>query len=72
MGSNRIKSLHHNLEYQDPMIGGKNVVFHRTHRSKRGKRDHHYLPDGEYWQRIEKKDAKRIQNEERFYEKLAY
>jgi len=31
MPANRIKSLHHNLK------SGENVIFHRTHRSKRGK-----------------------------------
>jgi len=33
----RYSSLHHNLGFQDPMTGGKNVKFHREHRSKKNR-----------------------------------
>ena len=71
MASRRIKSLHHNLEYQDPMEGGRNVVFHRSHRSKKGRRDIHYDLDDQYWERFDKKYEKIIEKEERRYETLA-
>lgn len=37
MSARKIKSLHFNLEAQDPYVGGPNVVFHREHRSKKGR-----------------------------------
>lgn len=54
------------------MVGGKNVVYHREHRSKKGRRDHHYLLDGEYWDRLNKKAEKRIEKEEKDFTNLAY
>jgi hypothetical protein len=37
MPAKKIKSLHFNLPTQDQYIGGPNVVFHRTHRSRKGR-----------------------------------
>lgn len=34
MSSRRVKSLHHNIQE------GENIVFHREHRSKKGKKFH--------------------------------
>jgi hypothetical protein len=72
MPSRRISSLHHNLSYQDAHTGGKNVVFHRSHRSKKGRRDHHYLQSQEYWDHLEKKMEKFDEIEEKRYKMLDY
>jgi hypothetical protein len=72
MGSTRVKSLHHNLEYQNPVTGGKNVQFHRSHRAKRGRRDHHYIQNGEYLQIFRQKDEERIEKEEKRWKTLAF
>jgi hypothetical protein len=37
MSCRKKKSLHFNLESQDPYEGGKNVVYHRDHRSTKGR-----------------------------------
>lgn len=37
MACRKKKSLHFNLGFQDEYEGGKNVVYHREHRSKRGR-----------------------------------
>lgn len=53
------------------MVGGKNVVFHRSHRTKNGKRDHHYLMNKEYWDRFDKKFEKIIQKQEKRWKNIA-
>ena len=72
MPSRKIKSLHHNLGHQDPMVGGKNVVYHRSHRAKKGRRDHHYLESPEYWNHLEEKMEKYDRLEEKRYKTLDY
>lgn len=72
MPAKKIKSLHHNLDFQDPYVGGKNVVYHRSHRSKKGRRDHHYLESQEYWDRLDKKLEKYDEFEEKRYKNLTY
>lgn len=71
MPAKKIPSLHHNLEFQDPYTGGKNVIFHRSHRTKKGRRDHHYLQDADYWAHLEEKMEEFTQREEKKWEKLA-
>jgi hypothetical protein len=71
MPSKKIPSLHHNLPFQDPYLGGKNVIFHRSHRTKKNRKDIHYLESNEYWNVIEKKFEKFDEFEEKKYKKLA-
>ena len=72
MGSRKNKSLHHNLEFQDPYTGGRNVVYHREHRSKKGRRDHHYIQNPKYWERLVQKAEEKAEIEEKTYENLTY
>lgn len=41
MPAKRIKSLHFNLEPENPFTKGKNIIFHREHRSKKGRNNWH-------------------------------
>lgn len=68
----KIKSLHHNLPFQDPYYGGPNVVYHRSHRSKKNRKDIHYRESDEYWDVIEKKFERIDEIAEKRYKKLDY
>ena len=54
------------------MVGGKNVIYHRSHRSKRGRRDLHYQESPDYWTHLEEKMEKYDRLEEKRYKKLDY
>lgn len=70
MPSKKIPSLHHNLPFQDPYTGGPNVVFHRSHRSKKGRKDFHYIESPDYWERFDEKFEKYDEFEEKRYKNL--
>lgn len=70
MPEKKIRSLHFNLQSQDPYTGGKNVVFHRSHRTKKNRKDLHYQESDEYWDLIEKKFEKIDAIEEKRYKNL--
>ena len=72
MPAKKIPSLHHNLPFQDPYTGGPNVVFHRSHRSKKGRRDVHLIQDSTVRQFLLKKIEKRAIYEDRRYKNLHY
>lgn len=72
MPSRKIPSLHFNLKPQDAYTGGKNVIFHRSHRTKKNRKDHHYLESQEYWDLLDKKMEKFDKFEEKRYKKLDY
>ena len=72
MPSKKIKSLHYNLPFQDAYVGGPNVVYHRSHRSKKGRKDFHYIESPDYWEHLEKKMEKYDEFEEKKYKTLDY
>lgn len=72
MPSSRIKSLHHNLGFQDPMCGGKNVVYHRNHRSKKGKRLYKITKNRDILASLEQKMKKYDEFEEKRCKNLTY
>ncbi len=72
MPARKIPSLHFNLPYQDAYKGGPNVVFHRSHRSKKNRKDKHYEENDEYWNLIEKKFERIDEIEEKRFKKLDY
>jgi hypothetical protein len=67
----RVKSLHHNLGEQDPLEGGKNVVFHHQHRSKKGKKMSPCFKIYEFMRYKLKKDKKIIRKVEKGEDFLA-
>ena len=72
MPARNIPSLHFNLPYQNAYTGGPNVVFHRSHRTKKNRKDIHYEENDEYWDLIKKKFEKIDEIEEKRYKKLDY
>ena len=63
----RIKSVHHNVGNQDPIEGGKTVIFHRQHRSKKGKKMSPAFKIYE-WTRWKDKKDKKIMRKTKNYE----
>lgn len=61
----RAKALHHSL-------GDKNIIFHREHRSKKGRKFKSFISEYEFNQKIERKNRKfeRKDDENDFF--LAY
>jgi len=70
MPAKKIRSLHFNLPYQDAYTGGPNVVYHRSHRSQKNRKDIHYEENDEYWDLIQKKFEKIDEIEEKRYKNL--
>ena len=72
MPARKIPSLHFNLPFQDAYTGGPNVVYHRSHRTKKNRKDIHYEENDEYWDLIEKKFEKIDEMEEKRCKMLDY
>jgi hypothetical protein len=72
MPSKKIKSLHYNLDFQDPYLGGPNVVFHRSHRSKNGQRAYKTTKKKELWDFLLEKTEKYTQKEEKKWKDLHF
>jgi hypothetical protein len=70
MPAKKIRSLHFNLPHQDAYTGGPNVIFHRSHRTKKNRKDIHYEENDEYWDLIQKKFEKIDEIEEKRYKNL--
>ena len=72
MPAKKIRSLHFNLQPQDAYTGGKNVIYHRSHRTKKNRKDLHYIESSDYWEHLDKKFEKFDEFEEKRCKMLDY